>query len=727
MEMLGPEEAVEYVKAECARAGLDEEKALMWYYTAFRMRGSEETVGIGDTVGNYRIVKRLGRGGIARVYLAEHKVVGSNFAAIKVFRKDAVTVDGEEVWRGDPALLSRCNHDNIVRFYDAGMTEDKTPYVIMEYVEGQHIADFCNGNLLTVRQRLELFRDLCAVISYVHGKDIAHLDLKPSNILVTSAPEGKLKLIDFGAGKLLRFVAHEGAPPPSRFARAFSLNYASPEHLKGEYERVNEVSDIYSLGAVLYRLLTDQPALDLARERREEVRHIVSNRLPLPPSRLLERLGAVEIPEGDSGAEAAVGDVRPLDTISSERRCQPEQLVGMLRGDLDAIVLKCLEKEPAKRYRTVGELDADIDRYLRSLPVAARRRQSWLYKARKYTAMLLGVKPGHFGWPKWRVAALRFGLLAALLLSGSFAVWRTFFRSLPTPVTETRQFRVMHIGENRIPHVDEKSFPMLIQNLAGGVNIDLVQVSAPPENTFTMGSNGEGLDDSPEDQLQRRQEFPAHEAAIQTFYLGRTEVTQAQWRAVAALRTVNVELDSDPSETKGNLSPVTNVSYIDAVEFCDRLSRATGLRYRLPTEAEWEYACRARSGSVYGTGDTLDEQVANFRDARGDKPLAATRKLGNAFGLYNMNGNVWEWTQDLWHPSYEGNTNMQGGAWTTEIMFPDKDGFLLKNTDYRVLRGGAFDSGGKLCRCASRTNGMAFRQDVGRNEKTGFRIGLSLN
>jgi serine/threonine protein kinase len=208
LEISDPKEAVEYIEAECARANVDSEKALVWHYTSRRMRETEETVGIGDTVGNYKIVRSIGRGGIARVYLAEHTVISPNLAAIKVFRKSAVTDDGEEVWRADPALLSRFNHDNIVRFYDAGMTEDKTPYVIMEYVEGQHITDFCNANMLTVRKRLELFRALCAVISYVHGKDIAHLDLKPSNILVTSAPEGKLKLIDFGAGKLLSSPHH---------------------------------------------------------------------------------------------------------------------------------------------------------------------------------------------------------------------------------------------------------------------------------------------------------------------------------------------------------------------------------------------------------------------------------------------------------------------------------------------------------------------------------------
>lgn len=726
-------EAVEYIKTKCAGDAERTEEVLAFYHTARRLRDAEETVGVGDTVGNYKLLRRLGRGIIAQVYLAEHNIISTNYAAIKIFKKSAISVEGEEIWRRDPALLSRLNHDNVVRFYDAGMTEDKTPYVVMEFVHGSHIDDYCNANQLTVRERLKLFRSLCEVISYIHSEKIAHLDLKPTNILVTPTPNGKLKLIDFGAGKLLQFVAHEGTPPPSRFTIAFTRDYTSPEQINAEYARVNEVSDIYSLGAVLYKLITDHTPLEFDSDSHDEVRRVISNKSPLPPSQRLRLCGeqsVAEISEADSGTGDGLQNGQRLDGISKDRGCQPEQLIGLLKGELDAIVMKCLEKDQNKRYQKVEELKADVDRFLRSLAVTTRL-QKWWSKVRRYAALLLGMKTGQPGWPKWRTATLRVAILTLVLLGVAIYVLRTIYR--PSAGSgETRLFRVMSVDKiSGEPSKIDLGFNVRVQSLAAGTNIELMLIPMPdPPATFMMGSNGEALRDSAEEQQQRVAESPVHEAKVLPFYLGRTEVTQAQWRAVAMMPMVNVELDPEPSDNKESSAPVTNVSYMDAIEFCARLSRATGLNYRLPTEAEWEYACSAGTQTIYGLGYTLTKEVANFDDPKdikpAGKPLPASRiKVGNQFGLFNMNGNVWEWTQDLWHPNYLNNTHLDEKAWETFMTFPDASGLMVENKDYRVIRGGAFDRMANWCRCTSRTNGTALRQDVGRNGQTGFRVALT--
>ncbi len=238
------------------------------------------------------------------------------------------------------------------------------------------------------------------------------------------------------------------------------------------------------------------------------------------------------------------------------------------------------------------------------------------------------------------------------------------------------------------------------------IQLDLMLI---PGGTFIMGS--------PLDELGRYDhEGLQHEGTVSTFLMGRYPVTQAQWRAVAT-RTdfkVNADLDPDPAEFKGDNRPVEQVSWHDAVEFCDRLSRLTSKTYRLPTEAEWEYACRAGTTTPFHFGETITTDLANYRSKDdehnpkeypghyGDGPKGLYRKettpvnyfhpLANAWGLCDLHGNVWEWCQDHWHDNYEG-APTDGSAWLTENA---KAG--------RVRRGGSWFDSPRLCRSAFRTD-----------------------
>ncbi len=204
-----------------------------------------------------------------------------------------------------------------------------------------------------------------------------------------------------------------------------------------------------------------------------------------------------------------------------------------------------------------------------------------------------------------------------------------------------------------------------------------------------------------------------------TFFISRHEITQVEWRAVASLPMIDRELSPDPSEFKGDNLPVDNVSWEDAMEFCARLSKRTGRAYRLPTEAEWEFACRAGSTGWFSFGPTLTTDLANYDGSAsfGEGPRGVTRRrtlpaggLGsvNAFGLADMHGNVWEWCLDVWHPTYQG-APTDGSAWLE-----------AGDRNFRVLRGGSWITGPAECRSTHRVN----NPPGNRNSDVGFRIVL---
>ncbi len=238
-----------------------------------------------------------------------------------------------------------------------------------------------------------------------------------------------------------------------------------------------------------------------------------------------------------------------------------------------------------------------------------------------------------------------------------------------------------------------------------------------PAGRFLMGS--------PETELERSNaEGPQHEVSVPQFFMAKYPVTQAQWRVVAAMPQINQALDPEPSRFKGDLRPVEQVSWDDAVEFCDRLTISTNRQYRLPTEAEWEYACRAGTTTPFHFGETLSTDYANYDGAdkengiygpgskgvyREETTPVGQFEVANAFGLSDMHGNVWEWCQDHWHYSYEG-APMDGSAWLTD-----------DEQAYRILRGGSWIYDPRYCRSARRNDDSRAL----RNGTFGFRVSCS--
>jgi formylglycine-generating enzyme required for sulfatase activity len=247
-----------------------------------------------------------------------------------------------------------------------------------------------------------------------------------------------------------------------------------------------------------------------------------------------------------------------------------------------------------------------------------------------------------------------------------------------------------------------------------GVGLEMVEI---PAGTFLMGTSraqadqeiaiGRSLKSGPYSSCEW--EMPQHEVTVPSFYMGKYEVTQAQWKAVAKLPRVSLKLDPDPSQAEGDNRPVEQISWDEAVEFCARLSKATGRRYRLPTEAEWEYACRAGTTTAFAFGDSVTKGMVG--STLGESSPVGTTGIANNFGLYDMHGSVQEWCQDYWHKNYD-EAPTDGSAWETGRKPPG-----------RVVRG--FWAGGGawvVDRDRGRSASRLFLSPDTRNDGTGFRV-----
>ncbi|MEO1392618.1 MAG: SUMF1/EgtB/PvdO family nonheme iron enzyme [Cyanobacteria bacterium J06634_5] len=292
---------------------------------------------------------------------------------------------------------------------------------------------------------------------------------------------------------------------------------------------------------------------------------------------------------------------------------------------------------------------------------------------------------------------------------------------LPIPSAQTAvPFHASPKATTAAPTLESRtSPPSFTAQLGGGVTLEMVKI---PGGRFWMGS--------PENELERRaSEGPQHKVAVPSFYMGKYPVTQRQWLAVSLLDDVERALKPMLSHFKGDNRPVEKVSWLEAVEFCQRLSRHTGQDYRLPSEAEWEYACRAGTTTPFHFGETITTDLANYcgedREFGGTKYSgsygtglkgeyrAQTTDVGgfphNRFGLHDMHGSVWEWCQDDWHSDYQG-APIDGSAWTKE-----------GNATYRVVRGGAWSSAPRDCRSAIRSH----YPPGNRYNDIGFRVSCS--
>ncbi|NCJ06011.1 SUMF1/EgtB/PvdO family nonheme iron enzyme [Synechococcales cyanobacterium C] len=645
----------------------------------------------------YRIYDLIGQGGFGRTYLAEdtdklnEKCVVKQFA----FRGEGsyASQKARELFAAEARKLQELgNHAQIPALY-AYFTVDERQYLVQQWIEGQNLLTEVKQSVFCEDQIRQLLLDLLPVLSFIHERGVVHRDIKPEN-LMRQQQDGRLMLIDFGVAKTstLAQMAVTGTTLGSQ-------GYSSKEQLLEG--KATSSSDLFSLGATCFHLLTGHPPFQLF------------------------------INFGYSWVE------RWQDYVQSP-----------VSAELTTVISKLLQAESQRRYQSAAEVLAALGS---PLPTASRVVPASLLTAEVSSNMPAPVRPSRSAStptlqpispepvketdfvetqstrPSRRTVLIglgSIGFMGTLAIGATINVINQLGNQSPTE--EPQEGGLGNPGESP-PNSSEPSSEEVLtvdaqgqiierrplgrievyqEDLGNGVSLDLVAI---PGGTFLMGS--------PDSELGRdNNESPQHEVRIPPFWMGQYAITQAQWRAVAALPQVSRALDPDPANFKGANRPVEDVSLWEAVEFCNRLSVATDIAYRLPSEAEWEYACRAGTTTPFHYGDTLTDALANYdaTDGYANGPTGRyreqTTEVGsfppNALGLYDMHGNVWEWCADHWHDNYIG-VPTDGAAWLTD-----------NDNHFRLLRGGSWLVVPRLCRSANR-----FRYGPGvRFGSVGFRV-----
>lgn len=321
----------------------------------------------GDRLGSYEIESIIGEGGMGAVFQAHR--IDEEFTqkvAIKVIHSGSLNTDTLQRFQNERQILADLNHPNIARLLDGGTTENGLPFLVMEYVEGLPIVEYCQSQRFNMNHRIKLFLQVCEAVKYAHQRLIVHRDIKPANILVTS--EGQVKLLDFGIAKILQPENFTHAISETRSEiRMLTPENASPEQVLGQV--VTTRSDVYSLGNLLYQLLTEQKLFDFDKANRLAMERLICEQDPVKPSACIN--SQFSLLQQNRSTEKPIAKT----SLANLRKS--------LLGDLDTIILTALQKEPDRRYQSVEKLSDDIQRYLKNYPIYARP-DSLLYRTNKF-------------------------------------------------------------------------------------------------------------------------------------------------------------------------------------------------------------------------------------------------------------------------------------------------------------------------------------------------------
>ena len=677
----------------------------------------------------YRIERYLASGGFGNTYESVNVTLGKK-CAIKEFFLKGIAIREDQTSKVHVAItdnkrafnsqkekftkeahrLSRLDNNHIVKVFDL-FEENGTVYYVMDYIEGESLRDIQKrtGRPFSEQEVLSILSQMLDALNTIHQHGLLHMDIKPANIMIDQS--GKCTLIDFGASK--QSAASDGATTSSTLA--YTPGYAPVEQIGGSSDRWGPWTDFYALGATLYNLLTNENPGNLDIEEDGEAAFKFPPAVSSSTRLLIQWLMSPKRKD------------RPQN-VSAIRNCMSQLGINALPslspsvGNPPAMAVAANPHKPAAAIES-GDVAAQTGFGLNSktgktsskeeTQIEAGRANSSAYKtlilqnsnATEGQSSVISPlyknntdqkKKGNIG--KWMVV-----MLSALLLIAAFVFLvksmdddsgnqsKTHKTAVsakknasdakegPSTISDNVQVPERNAETNQKTSTNEEASSASskqenpARNLTftvGGVSFTMVYV---PGGTFTMGATSEQGSDAWND------EKPTHSVMLSSYYIGQTEVTQALWTAV---------MGSNPSEFRGDRRPVESVSWNDCQTFISRLNAKTGKNFRLPTEAEWEYAARGghSGGSKYAGSENISN-VAWYDDNSGGETHNVATKSPNGLGIYDMSGNVWEWCQD-WYGNYSSSsqTNPKGPS----------------NGGYRVYRGGCWYFSARLCRVSDR-------------------------
>ena len=617
--------------------------------------------------GKYRIVRKLGQGGFGITYLAEHVELEKRVAIKEFFfgqycERDADTSHVTVPTAGNRELVekfrrkfvkeakliaSKLSHQSIVRVSDV-FSENGTSYYVMDYIDGRSLSEIvAERGRMGETEAIGIIDSVGKALEFIHSQKINHLDIKPGNIMV-ERNSGNVVLIDFGVAK--QYDAETGEATTTTPV-AHSRGYAPPEQYKpGGVGSFTPESDIYALGATLYKMVTGTTppdAMDV----------VTQGGIPPLPSNI--------------SAPVRRAITAAMQTAKKDRPHTVVEFLGILHG-------KTVDGEETE----VGEKKQDEK--VEAILIDDGRSGSGNNGGRTSDSGVSGHNPQpqptpqsrRRKWLPWTVVA---GVAVAIFVAVMLLCSKP---DKPIPPIPTDGIAAVTGGDT----MSQQEQPSQQSNVP---EIEMVWVSG---GTFTMGATSEQGSDAYDD------EKPAHSVTLGGYYIGKYEVTQKLWKAV---------MGSNPSEFKGDNLPVENVSWNDVQEFIRKLNQLTGKNYRLPTEAEWEYAARGGDNSrgYKYSGSNSIGNVAWYWDNSNGAIHPVGTKSPNELGLYDMSGNVFEWCQD-WYGSYSSalQSNPKGHDSGVDC----------------VLRGGSFYSDAKCCRVSFRDSSIP-TNDI---NHLGFRLAL---
>lgn len=574
---------------------------------------------IGQNIGVYKIVRELGQGGMGAVYLAE-RTDGkfSQRVALKLLKREMNTSALRRRFQQEREILASLEHPHIARLLDAGATGDKVPFIAMEYVEGLPIDDYCNKHRFDLNQRLDLFRKVCAAVNFAHRNLIVHRDLKPSNILVND--EGLPKLLDFGISKIL---SNELVPEDSATVTRLGVmtpSYASPEQLQSK--SVTTATDIYSLGVILYELLSGHRPFESKESDLKEIYKAVIETDPLPPSAIISTIGKQlkEITEAKTAVKAE--NPRESATVISNSDAETEahkmrytipRTVNLssqnLRGDLDNIVLKTLRKEPERRYTSAENLAEDIHRHQRGLPVTARAN-TFSYRTEKFIKRNKASVIGAF----LLVLAIIGGLITTL--------WQARVAQAERAKAEKRFNDVRTLANSFLFEFGPK-----IENLSGSMPARQLLVTRALEYLDNLSQEA-GNDSKLQNELATAYEKVGDvQGNPQTPNIGDLKGALISYEKAQTIRRRLLETDSENAEKQadlaGNLEVTANIN-LNGGEFDKAeasLAEAVALREKVVAKNPKDVAARSKLGYAVRVSSYVP-----FYNSQNEKSLELSRR-----------------------------------------------------------------------------------------------------